>query len=80
MQVNNVNKTESDMLDVKVRMDPSYLEKGNIEDRKYCCDWSTSNNGRGRHDIEIRGQRDITGWWADRTGVETDMEKGETAL
>ena len=68
------------MLDVKVRMDPSYLEKGNIEGRKYCCDWSTSKNGRSRHDIEIWGQPDITGWWADWTGVETDMEKGEAAL
>ena len=59
-------------------MGQSCLKKGNIEGRKYCCDQST-NNERSRHEIEIRGQHNTTEWLADRTGVETDIEKGENS-
>ena len=37
-------------------MNPSCLEKENIEGKKYCCDRSTNNNGRSRRETEILGQ------------------------
>ena len=65
------------MLHVKVReyVNPSCLQKGNIESRKCCYDRSTNNNGRSRHEIEIRGTTPYNWMVTDWRGVETDMVK-----
>ena len=51
-------------LHVKVgeQVDPSCLERENTEGRKYCCDQSGKSNGISTCEIEIRGQRNTTGW------------------